>query len=163
MKKPKAMWVHKGEEAKTPYQYRGCGLDDVWLLNGYDVEEIDGERAITVRNLDGLLKAIAQSLVKRKKVLNGKEIRFLRLQLDLTQSDLARAMGCDSQQVARYEKGENKMPGPADRILRMLVREHYEGKVSVREILAALDALDAKISDRQEFSETPEGAWKAAA
>lgn len=162
MTKPQTVWIHGGEEFKAPYHYRGCGLDDVWLMSGYDVEEVDGERAVSIRNLEGLWEAIATFLVTRKKVLKGKEIRFLRTQINLTQSELARMLGCDSQQVARYEKGENKMPGPADRVLRMLVREHYDGEVSAKDLLRALDALDATIGDRQFFGETPDGFWKAA-
>lgn len=156
-----SIWLHGGEEIKAPFNYRGCGLDDIWLMSGYDVEEIDGEESITIRNLDGLHDAIAQSLITRKKVLKGKEIRFLRLQLDLTQSELARLIGCDSQQIARYEKDENKMPGPAGRVLRMLVREHFGGTVLVRELLEALEEMDARLEDRQMFSATPDGQWKA--
>ena len=162
MNKKPHVWSHEGEQAKSPLQYRGCGLDDVWLISGYDIEEVDDERSITIRNLDGLLEAIAHWLIIRKKVLNGKEIRFLRQQLDLTQSDLARLLGCDSQQVARYEKGENKMPGPAGRLLRMLVREHYHGKISVKEILEALEDLDARLADKQVFDTTPDGEWRTA-
>jgi len=153
-------WLHGEEEIKTPFNYKGCGLDDIWLLSGYDLEDIDGEETVAIRNLDGLQEAIAQSLVTRKKVLKGKEIRFLRLQLDLTQSELARLVGCDSQQIARYEKDENKMPGPAGRVLRMLVREYYGGNVSVRALLEALDGMDAKLEDKQVFSEMPDGRWK---
>lgn len=163
MTKPQDVWVHGGEEVKAPFHYKGCGLDDIWLMNGYDVEKVEGEEVVSVRNLDGLWEAIAAYLVTRKKVLGGKEIRFLRTQLNLTQSELARLLGCDGQQVARYEKGANRMPGPADRVLRMLVREHYDGEVSARDILNALDVLDGRVEERHVFSATPEGCWKAAA
>jgi len=132
MSKKRAVWALNGEEAKKPFRYTGCGLDDVWLISGYDVEEIDGEKAITIRNLDGLHKVIGQALVLRKKILSGSEIRFLRRQMDLTQSELSRLVGCDAQQIARYEKGENKMPGPTDRLIRMIYGEQVQGTVSVR-------------------------------
>ena len=162
MSKNRKLWALSGEEAKAPFHYTACGLDDIWLVSGYDAEELDGERVVTIRNLDGLHAAIGQSLVKRKKILTGKEIRFLRQQLDLTQSQLARFVGCDAQQIARYEKGENKMPGSTDRLLRMLYQEHLGGEISVKALLTALDELDSKISERQLFKETPDG-WKAAA
>jgi len=162
MNKMPRVWEHEGEQAKAPLQYKGCGLDDIWLTSGYDIEEVDGEQSLTIRNLDGLLEAIAQWLVMKRKVLNGKEIRFLRQQLDLTQSELARLVGCDSQQIARYEKSENKMPGPSGRLLRMLVREHYQGEVPVRKILEALEDMDAQMTDRQVFDTTPDGEWRTA-
>ena len=156
------VWTRGGEKIKEPVQYLGCGLDNIWLASGYHTETIDGEETITVRDLDGLLRAIGQTLVKRKKLLTGKEVRFLRQQMDLTQSELARLVGCDAQQIARYEKGQNKMPGPADRLLRMLYREHLNDHCSTRDILEALDELDSRMDDRQVFTETEDG-WKSAA
>lgn len=156
------IWTLKGDQIREPIQYLGCGLDNIWLASGYDLETIDGEPCITVRDLDGLHQEIGRSLVKRKKLLTGKEIRFLRLQMDLTQSELARLVGCEAQQIARYEKEQNKMPGPADRVLRMLYRDHLDDHSSARSVLEALDELDARMDDRQVFSETAEG-WRPAA
>lgn len=154
-------WRRRGDEIKEPIQYTGCGLDDIWLISGYEVEDIDGEEAITIKNLDGLHAAIGMALARRKKILSGKEIRFLRQQMDLTQSELARLVGCDPQQIARYEKGINKMPGSTDRLLRMLYREHLHDDATVRNILEALDELDGRIGDKQVFKSTSEG-WRAA-
>ena len=30
--------------SKKPYHYRSCGLDDVFLLNGFEVEQTDGRQ-----------------------------------------------------------------------------------------------------------------------
>jgi len=156
------VWMLGTAKPKDPVQYTGCGLDDIWLASGYEIEELDGEEALTVHDLNGLHDAIGRSLVKRKKLFSGKEIRFLRVQMDLTQSKLARLVGCDTQQVARYEKGQNKMPGSVDRLLRMLYREHLKDPIFVQEYLEALDQMDGRMDDKQIFSETPDG-WKAAA
>ena len=155
------VWALGAESLKAPYHYRGCGLDDVWLVSGYDLEVIDGEDTVTVRNLDGLLKVIGRYLVRRKKLLSGKEIHFLRKQMDLTQSELARLLGSNAQQIARYEKAENKIPGPADRLLRMIYRDCMDGGVSVREVLEQLDELDSRMNEKQIFQETSDG-WTTA-
>lgn len=152
-----SLWSLGAEQPKEPYRYKGCGLDDVWLVSGYDIEVIDGERAITVRNLDGLHKAIGRFLVRRRKLLSGKEIHFLRKQMDLTQSELARLLGYNAQQIARYEKDENKMPGPADRLLRMIYRDCVDDIVSVRKILEQLDDLDSRKNEKQVFQQTSDG------
>lgn len=157
------VWLLNDERLKEPIRYTGCGLDDIWLASGYDTDIVDGEPVITVRNLDGLHEAIGRALVRRKKLLSGKEIRFLRKQMDLTQSELARLVGCDAQQVARYEKGQNKMSGPTDRLLRMLYREHLRDEISIRDILEALDDLDSLMGDKQVFAVTPDGGWRTAA
>lgn len=160
-KVPKA-WRLGTEQTKEPIRYTGCGLDDIWLASGYDLDTVDGDDVIRVRNLDGLIEAIGRSLVKRKKLLTGKEIRFLRGQMDLTQSKLARLVGCDTQQIARYEKGQSKMPGAVDRLLRMLYGEHLKDPIFVQAFLEAVDDLDGRMNDTQVFTETPDG-WKAAA
>jgi putative transcriptional regulator len=154
-----SVWTLYGDPIKEPIQYKGCGLDNIWLSSGYLTELCDGESVLSIRDLDGLHAAIGRSLVKRKKILAGKEIRFLRRQMDLTQSELARLVGCDPQQIARYEKGENKMPGPVDRLLRMLFREHLNDEGSTRAILEALEQLDARMDDKQVFDDTADG-WK---
>lgn len=156
------VWTRGREPLKNPIQYMGCGLDDVWLAGGYELETVDGELTITVHDLDGLHEAIGRYLVRRKKLLTGKEIRFLRLQMDLTQSRFARLVGCDAQQVARYEKGQNKMPGAVDRLLRMLYREHLKDPVAVQDFLEMVDQMDGLMADKQVFDVTPEG-WKVAA
>jgi DNA-binding transcriptional regulator YiaG len=157
-----AVWTLGEERRKEPVLYPGCGLDDIWLASGYDLETVEGEVCITVRDLDGLREAIGRSLVKRKKLLNGKEIRFLRHEMELAQTKLAQLVGSDAQQIARYEKGQSKMPGPVDRLLRMLFREHLKDPTVIREFLEAVDQMDGQMVDKQVFDETPDG-WKAAA
>lgn len=162
MKQIPHVWVLGEAETKDPVQYTGCGLDDIWLASGYEIEVIDGEDTLTVHNLDGLQNAIGRSLIKGKKLLSAKEVRYLRVQMDLTQSKLARLVGCDTQQIARYEKGQNKMPGPADRVLRLLYSEHLKDPIFVQAYLEALDQMDGRMDDKQVFCETPDG-WKTAA
>jgi putative transcriptional regulator len=157
----RTVWTLGKHKLKEPIRYAGCGLDNIWLSSGYDLDVVDGEDAITVHNIDGLHEAIGRFLTRRKKILSGKEIRFLRLQMDLTQSKLARLVGCDAQQVARYEKEENKMPGAVDRLLRMLYREHLKDDLLIQDYLEALDALDSRMTDRQVFAENG-GVWATA-
>lgn len=106
------------EYAVEPLHYPQCGLDNVYLMNGFTRETIDGDETITIENLDGLWKAIGLHLVTRRKVLTPKEIRFLRRQMDLTQVGLAQYLRVSDQAVARWEKGESRLPGPADVAIR---------------------------------------------
>jgi putative transcriptional regulator len=160
----KRVWHLKGEKAKEPYAYTGCGLDGIYLISGYEVKETPHGRTVTIRNLDGLHRAIGRYLVEYKKLLTGKEIRFLRTEMDISQSELARLIGCDAQQIARYEKEENKISGPADRLLRMIYRNVAlsDASIHVRDILKELDEMDARSMKKVVFEETAIG-WKAAA
>lgn len=155
-------WHHAGEKQKAPYHYTACGLDDVYLMSGYEIEETPYGKGVSVKNADDLHEAIGTLLVNNKKVFSGKEIRFLRHQMDLTQSELARLFGTSTQQVARYEKGESEMPGPADRILRLLYNEHVQKDIQVRSLLTVLDEMDDRTNGKM-FFERHHGDWKKAA
>ncbi len=136
-----------GEEVrKEPMPYRACGLDGIYLLNGYSVEPHDGEDHFSVTKMEELHQAIGRHLVTRRKGLAPKEIRFLRNTMDLTQADLASHLGNNAQSVARWEKGECEIPGTAEKLLRVVFLAHLMGddELSVlRSFLTkALDTLD---------------------
>jgi DNA-binding transcriptional regulator YiaG len=155
-------WHHAGEKPKPPYHYTACGLDDVYLMSGYETEETGYGTGVSIKNADDLHQAIGMFLVNNKKLLSGKEVRFLRHQMDLTQSELARLFGTSAQQVARYEKEECEMPGPADRILRLLYSEHAQKCIQVRDLLTVLDQMDDRGDGKMVF-ERNHGDWKKAA
>ena len=155
-------WHYGDEKPKVPYHYTACGLDDVYLMSGYELEDTPYGEGISVKNADGLHQAIGLFLVNNKKLLTGKETRFLRHQMDLTQSELARLFGTSTQQVARYEKEECEMPGPADRLLRLLYNEHVQKKIHVRDLLTVLDQMDDRTTKKMVF-ERYHGDWKKAA
>src|SRR5690349_8978096 len=92
------------EHAPKPYHYTECGLSNIYLLNGFTLDEYDGEQYVSVENLDGLWKAIGLDIVTGRKLISGKEVRFLRGQMDLTQSELGALLRVDDQTVARWEK-----------------------------------------------------------
>lgn len=158
----KIHWALEGDGFKEPLHYPECGLDDVYLLNGYEIVETPYGDGIAVKNLDKLREAIALHLAARKKSLTGKEIRFLRKEMDATQSEIARLFDVDGQTVARWEKGESSIPGPALALLRVVFIEHAFGQVKVHDLLKSLDDTDAEPSDRKLFERTNE-AWHRAA
>jgi putative transcriptional regulator len=155
-------WHHIGEKPKAPYHYTACGLEDVYLISGYEIEETPYGKGVSIKDANDLHEAIGMFLVRNKKILSGKETRFLRHQMDLTQSELARLYGTSAQQVARYEKAECEMPGPADRILRLLYSEHMQRTIQVRDLLTVLDQMDDRTATKLVF-ERNHGDWKKAA
>lgn len=155
-------WRYGKDKVRPPLHYKQCGLDDIYLCSGYEVRETPHGPAITIKDQDNLHSAIAHHLAVSRKELSGKEIRFLRKRMDLTQSELSRLLGVDSQSVARWEKDECKAPGPADRMLRILYLEFEDEPQSVIGLLKALDETDDPASDKRLFEPTSKG-WRAAA
>lgn len=114
-------FYRKGERlSKEPLHYTDCGLDNIYLSNGFSVDIVDGEEYLTVTNIDGLHRAIGLHIVLERKAPSGKELRFLRSELDMSQAQLARVLGVTDQSVARWEKGQTEPNGPAVLSLRMI-------------------------------------------
>ncbi len=143
------------------YHYTECGLNNVWLVNGYREEETPYGPAVAIERADELHRAIALSLVKHKPRLSGGEFRFIRKELDLSQAALAHILGNDAQSVARWEKS-GRVPKMAERFLRALYREHAEGNAHIRELVERLNELDRERPAKLYFEETEAG-WRAKA
>lgn len=134
-----------GEPCAEPYEYTECGLQGIFLHNGFDVIERDGEKYVSVFDTDGLNHAVGVHIVRNRKELAPDEIRFLRKTMDLTQSELGRWMGQSSQQIARWEKGQSEIPGPADRLLRaifMLLTMGPDERENFLNVLKEIDDMD---------------------
>ena len=65
------------------YHYRESGLDNIFLIDGFRVHKTKYGRGVSIDNTEGLHKAIGRWLIDLPKPLNGAELRFLRLEMDL--------------------------------------------------------------------------------
>jgi DNA-binding transcriptional regulator YiaG len=144
-----------GLEVREPLLYRGCGLDGIYLLNGYSVDQHDGERHVSVSDIDGLHEAIGRHIVSHRKALATKEIRFLRNTLGLTQAELAARLGNTSQSVARWEKGECEIPGTAEKLLRAMFLASLLRDEDLEELKKLLNVRLAELDDQDEVRQAP--------
>jgi len=137
------------------YHYKGAGLDNVYLQNGYHKAMYGDEEIISVSNIEGFEKPAR---------LTGPELRFLRIELDLSQKVLSELLRVSDQTVASWEKGVTKgASGPSELLLRVFARERLlnrDGHVS--QFIETLAHLDNKAHERLLF-ETTSDRWKAAA
>lgn len=142
------------------YHYTECGLQNVWLTNGYDVCEIDGEKAVSMSDVDELHELIGRSIAAKSN-LNAREIRFLRKELGLSQKRLADLLGSTEQTVSLWER-RGRMPKGYDRLVRLLYLEKIDGNVKVQEIINRLIEFDFRQSEKLVFSDTRTG-WRLVA
>lgn len=125
------------------YHYTESGLDNVWLEGGVTMHDTPHGKGVSIRDTEGLHKAIGQWLISVPKPLNGAELRFIRLEMELTQNKLAAIVGTTEQSLRLWEKQRKKpIPGPADRLLRGLFKEYLNGDGSLRRIVDRLASLD---------------------
>ena len=126
------------------YRYEESGLGNVILLNGFARHATAYGETVAVDDVEGLHEIIAASLVRQAAPLNGAELRFLRRQLEVSQKSLAQMIGVEEQALARWEKARDRdISGMADRLVRLLYREHAEGSASLRDMIARLAATEA--------------------
>lgn len=107
-------------DAPEPYHYTGCGLDNIYLVNGFTRHSTPYGEGVSIACLDELHAAIAESLISKPGRLSPKELRFLRRQLDLTQEGFAKHLATEEQNIGRYERGTTPIPGTVDRLARIV-------------------------------------------
>ena len=145
-----------------PYHYRESGLETVYLLNGYEIVKSARGTGIKVHDIDGLHAAIGRSITENNKKLSGSEFRFLRNELLMSQASLAQLLQVKELTVARWEKGQTKIPVTADATIRALYQEHINGNRRITDILRSLADLEDRI-DRIEMQHEEDGSWDRAA
>ncbi len=155
-----------GEEHNPePLHYTQCGLDDVYLVNGFSREETDYGPATSIHNVDGLHRVIGLHIVSHKKTLSAKEMKFLRRQMNFTQLELGNAMGITDQTIARYEKDEAPVSGPVNKLIRIIYAYHLLPPEAQREVLdrlAELQKSDDTMPDHAAYFGTREDEWEEA-
>jgi DNA-binding transcriptional regulator YiaG len=116
----------KVDEEKEPILYRACGVDGIYLYDGYEVvDEGPYGKSLIVHDADTLHKVIGLEIVLSRPHLSYRDVVFLRGQMDKSQVQLANEIGVSVQMVARYEKEEQTdITGPADRLLRAVYVAH---------------------------------------
>ncbi|KGM27241.1 transcriptional regulator [Photorhabdus luminescens] len=120
------------------YHYVESGLSNIWLANGFQQEITDGEVYISIDNLDELHRLIAKVLVSLKRPLSAEEVRFLRIEMNMSQKLLSNLLGVDIQTIARWEKGQSGIPRVADVALRSLYTESIDEQSYIGDMLRKL-------------------------
>lgn len=159
-------FTHNGcDKENEPLHYTMCGLDNIYLVNGFERQETEYGNGVTIKDACQLHDAIGMYLAVEKKALNNKDTRFLRKQTHLTQAELGEKLSVDSQTVARWEKAETSISGPAENLLRIVYLAHKHPDYileEVKKIMQALRETDEEFEGHLNFETGPNG-WKSAA
>jgi len=127
------------------YHYTESGLDNVWLENGFNVINTPYGKAVSIDDADGLHELLAIDLTDKVGKLNGKEFRFLRAILCLSQQSFANMHGVTEQAVSLWER-YGKVPKAADVMLRMLVLERFTGDGKITEVINRINTVERLVN-----------------
>lgn len=145
------------------YHYVQCGLDNVWLENGFEVIKTPYGKSVKIDNPAQLDAAIAEDLTQKPSPLTGREFRFLRLQLDMSQKRVGELLGKEAQTVALWEKAE-AVNRDVDFMIRHIYRQTaINARQTYVEMVDYLNAQDrGEYRNKVSFHETGSG-WEKAA
>lgn len=105
-------------------KFEESGLDNITLKG---VQEFRcphcGETYLNYGNLEELHQLIAHCLVRKKSVLTGKEVRFLRKHMGYSSTVLAQLVGQELETISRIENGKAKVVPLFDHYIRALVTQ----------------------------------------
>ncbi|MBV5297585.1 MAG: transcriptional regulator [Rhodoferax sp.] len=142
------------------YHYTESGLQNVWLTNGYKTRQTEGGVAVAIVDAEGLHQAIGRHIAAKGR-MTKEEFRFLRKELDLSQSRFAAWTGMSVDMVSKWER-LGRVPKMACRFIQGIYLEKMDGNVKMTEMLERLADLDREDDGRLVFEDTSFG-WKEAA
>ncbi len=113
------------------HQYTECGLQNVFISGIQKMTDDDGDEVIMVSSINVLHKVIAEGIVSHGKGMNGAELRFLRSELGLTQSEFANLVHKDKQTIGRWERSETEIDSVAEAVIRKFAIEKLELRIDL--------------------------------
>jgi len=127
------------------YRYDASGLPYV-TLKGVEVRRCPkcGETEVAIPAIEGLHRAIAGALIRKRARLVAAEIKYLRKFLGWSGADFAEHVGTTPETVSRWEHGKMPMGSAAERLLRLMVATSAPVSNYTVDVLAELAADDRK-------------------
>ncbi|MCB1782384.1 MAG: hypothetical protein KDI13_00160 [Alphaproteobacteria bacterium] len=135
-------------KAKDKLHYTGCGLDYIYLMNGFDLyEDEDGDMAYAIHSADRLHETIAYAIITEVPHLRGMELRFLRSFLHISQASMAKCLKRSRDSIAKMEADLKKeLPDQTEALLRVFVMGHLKENTTIKKMINILQ----KIEDMEE-------------
>ena len=127
------------------YHYTESGLDNVWLKNGYQLRRTRYGEAVSVEDVDGLTRALAQNLIDKKGQLSGQELRFLRVFLGMSQESLGTLLGVQGQSVSLWER-KGTTPTAQEALVRIIAHQRLDGDCDVIDMLERINTVDRLVN-----------------
>ena len=118
------------------HHYTECGLSNVYICGmPQEVDDV-GEPIITIPRINELHHLIALGIVTHEKGITGEELRFLRTEMGLTQSELGKLVHKDKQTIGRWERSETEIDSSGEALIRRMAIEKLslDVEVSIEEL-----------------------------
>ena len=129
------------------YHYTECGLDYIFLKNGYTMHETPYGEGVSFDDIEKMNEGIAKVIILNKPVLEGQDLKFLRTVINLTQTTLAELIGITRGGIAKAEakRSENLTP-QMDKLVRIFALKYIDDR-KIRALIDKLGNLEDLLED----------------
>lgn len=139
-------------------KFLGCGLENVFLLDGFKSMDFGGQTAYSYPDIEGLYFALGRSIALSRHPINGREFRFLRNALGWSQAEAGATLGKTNQAVAKWEKGQLSVPRSDGHVIRLAWLRRFESQSIVSMVNAMFGDHPAQYAGAYHFSRS-QGVW----
>jgi len=144
------------------YHYVECGLQNVYLVNGWEYDDSPYGKGVVINNLKGLHQCIGKVLSDKPERLTGEEFRFLRRELDLSQRMLGEIFDSNERTIRDWERGD-KVPGVFDHLIRHMYMETLDESNTFYGLVERLKKLDVEWHEQLRLEEKENEDWRLTA
>jgi putative zinc finger/helix-turn-helix YgiT family protein len=108
------------ERSVKPEHIEDLGGLVVKVFNAVVVQRCSdcGEEMIGIPDMQGLARAAAMARAQSPERLSGKEVRFIRRALDMTQKEFADAMELSAEHISRWENDHKGIGAASEKLVR---------------------------------------------
>ncbi|MGE0154459.1 MAG: hypothetical protein AB7R90_17720 [Reyranellaceae bacterium] len=133
-----------GKPTRKLLHFPECGLDNVYLANGWRSHDTPIGRLLQIKDDHNLIATLARHIVEQPYQPSGRELRYLRIYLNLSTVKLGELFGLNDLQVVRWEKEICKIKPATFRLLSLLVRERIGQPINIEAGLRTAAANDKR-------------------
>ena len=101
------------------YHYTECGLKNVFIT-GMSAQTNNEDESTTIPAAGHLHRIIAECIVAQNGKMSGRELRFLRTEMGLTQNKLAAILKVKLLTISRWERKEIPIKHTAEMLIRLM-------------------------------------------
>lgn len=124
------------------FHYTACGLDNIYLASGVNNVKTDYGDGYSIHDADDLHQVIGMLVALKPAELSSKEVKFIRVELDLSQKELAALLGVTDQSVSLWERGKQTIQRAESLVLRALMLDKAHGRVHMKNLIDHIDSID---------------------
>lgn len=124
------------------FHYTECGLDNIYLASGVNYVKTEYGDGYSIHDADDLHQVIGMLVALKPAELSSAEVKFIRIELDLSQKELAALLGVTDQTVSLWERGKQIIQRAESLVLRALMLDKAHGRVHMKNLIDHIDTID---------------------